>query len=159
MQAQYITDPQLKETETITQYDTIIFGPMSPEKPNVGKPVQLSEGFLIKQYHSTIWVPKLAYTTENFLGSNTSQFLTNFPNETRDNPSGSSSARICPKNPSVCPFRTVSAPLCVALVVRHPERVCVRLRRPCVNILALCVSNAGLSEALHSSRLPLHGPT
>ena len=54
MHAQHITDQQLKETETITPYDTIIFGPMSPEKPNAGKPVQRSEGFLIKQYQNTI---------------------------------------------------------------------------------------------------------
>jgi len=52
--AQHITDQQLKESETITPYDTIIFGLMSQEKPNVGKSVQLSEGFLIKQYQSTI---------------------------------------------------------------------------------------------------------
>ena len=71
MHAQHIIDQQLKETKTITPYDTIIFGPMSPEKPNVGKPVQLSEGFLIKQYQSIIWVSKLAYPTKNFLGSNT----------------------------------------------------------------------------------------
>ena len=72
MHAQHITDQQLKETRTNTPYDTIIFGLMSPEKPNVEKPMQLSEGFLIKQYQSTIWVPKLAYPTENFLSSNTS---------------------------------------------------------------------------------------
>ena len=92
MHAQHITDQQLKETKTITPNDTIIFGPMSSEKPNVGKPVQLSEGFLIKQYQSTIWVSKLAYPTENFLGSNTSQFLTNLLAETLDNPSDSYSA-------------------------------------------------------------------
>ena len=44
----------MKETETITPNDTIIFGSMSLEKPDVGKPVQLSEGFRIKQYQSTI---------------------------------------------------------------------------------------------------------
>ena len=124
---------------------------MSPEKPNVGKPVQLSEGFLIKQYQSTIWVPKLAYPTNNFLGSNTSQFLTNLLAKTSDNPSGSYSAPICPRNPSVCPFWTASAPLCPTLALRHPKWVCV-------NLLALCVNNAGLSEALRSSQLPLHGP-
>ena len=63
MYAQHITDQQLKETETNTPYDTIIFGLMSLEKPNVGKLVQLSEGFLIKQYQSTIWVSTLAYPT------------------------------------------------------------------------------------------------
>jgi len=94
--AQHITDQQLKETETITPNDTVNFGLVSPEKPNVGKPVQLSEGFLIKQYQSTIWVPNLAYPTENFLGINTSQFETNFLAETRDNSFGSSSAPICP---------------------------------------------------------------
>ena len=45
MHAQHITNQQLKETETITPYDTIIFGPMSLEKPNAGKPVQLFRGF------------------------------------------------------------------------------------------------------------------
>ena len=104
MHAQDITDQQLKEIETITPNDTVIFGPMPPEKPNVGKLVQLSEGFLIKQYQSTIWVPNLAYLTENFHGSNTSQFETNFPAETPDKPSGSSLAPIWPRNPSVCPF-------------------------------------------------------
>ena len=47
--AQHIIDQQLKETEINTPYDTIIFGLMSLEKPNAGKLVQLSEGFLIKQ--------------------------------------------------------------------------------------------------------------
>jgi len=37
--------------------DTVIFGPMSLEKPNAGKPVQLSEGFIIKQFYNTIWMP------------------------------------------------------------------------------------------------------
>jgi len=74
---------------------------MSPEKPNVGKPVQLFEGFLIKQYQSTIWVLKLAYPTENFLGSNTYQFLTNHLVEILDNPSGSYSAQICSRNPNI----------------------------------------------------------
>ena len=96
MHAQHITNQQLKETETNTPYDTIIFGLMSPEKPNAGKPVQLSKGFLIKQYQSTIWVPKLAYPTKNFLGSNTSLFQTNLLAETLDNPSGSYSAPIYP---------------------------------------------------------------
>ena len=48
MHAQHITDQQLKETRINTPHDTIIFGPMSPKNPNAGKPVQLSEGFLIK---------------------------------------------------------------------------------------------------------------
>ena len=100
MHAQHITD-QLKETKTITPNDTVIFGPMSPEKPNVRKLVQLFGGFLIKQYQSTIWVPNPAYPRENFLGSNTSQFLTNLLAETPDNPSGSYSAQIYPRNPSV----------------------------------------------------------
>jgi hypothetical protein len=52
--AQHITYHQLKETKTSTQNGTIIFGQISPEKPNAGKPVQLSEGFLIKQFQSTI---------------------------------------------------------------------------------------------------------
>jgi len=85
--AQHITDQQLKETRTNTPYDTIIFGLMSLEKPNVGKPMQLSEGFLIKQHQSTIWVLKLSYSKYNFLGINTSHFLTNLLAETLDNPS------------------------------------------------------------------------
>ena len=104
MHAQHITDHQLKETETSTQNDTIIFGPMSSEKPNAGKSVHLSEGFLIKQFQSTIWVPNLAYPTENFLGSSTSQSETNVRAKTPDKPSDSSSAPICPRNPSVCLF-------------------------------------------------------
>jgi len=100
--AQHITDHQLKETETSTQNDTIIFEPMSSEKPNAGKPVQRFEGFLIKQFQSTIWVPNPAYPTENFFGSSTSQSETNVPVETTDKSSGSSSAPICPRNPSVC---------------------------------------------------------
>jgi len=66
---------------------------MSSEKPNVGKPVQLSEGFLIKQYQSTIWVPKLAYPIENFLSSYTSQFERNLLAETPENPSDNSSTQ------------------------------------------------------------------
>ena len=50
MHAQHITLQQLKETRTNTPYDTIIFGLMSLEKPNAGKPMQQFEGFLIKQY-------------------------------------------------------------------------------------------------------------
>ena len=95
MHAQHITDEQLKETRANTPHDTIIFGPISPEKPNVGKLVQLSEGFLIKQYQSTIWVPKLAYPIENFLSSYTSQFERNLLAETLGNPSDSSSAQHC----------------------------------------------------------------
>ena len=73
---------------------------MSSKKPNVGKPMQWSEGFLIKQYQSTIWVSKLAYPTNNFLGNNTSWFLTNLLAETLDNPSGKSSAQNCSKTPA-----------------------------------------------------------
>ena len=54
MHSQHITDQQLKGTRTNAPHDIIIFGPMSPEKPKAGKLVQLSEGFLIKQYQSTI---------------------------------------------------------------------------------------------------------
>ena len=54
MHAQHITDHELKETETSTQNDIVIFGPMFLEKPNARKPVQLFEGFLIKQFQSTI---------------------------------------------------------------------------------------------------------
>jgi len=148
---QHITDQQLKETRTNTPYDTIIFGLMSPEKPNVGKLVHLSEGFLIKQYQSTIWVPKLAYPIENFLGSNTSQFLTNLLAETLDNPSGSCSAPICPRNPSVYPIWTASASLSPVLALHQPILAGVSPRRPCVSSLSLCVSYTGLSGALWST--------
>ena len=98
MHAQHITNQQLKETRTNTPYDTI-FWTSVPGKTQCGKSVQLSEGFLIKQYQSTIWVPKLAYPTKNFLSSNTSRFLTNLLAETPDNPSSSYSAPICARNP------------------------------------------------------------
>ena len=91
MHAQHITDQQLKETRTNTPHDTIIFGPMSPERPNAGKSVQPYEGFLIKQYQSTIWVPKLVYPKNNFLSSYTSHFEGNLLVETPENPSSSSS--------------------------------------------------------------------
>ena len=100
MHAQHITNQQLKETRTNTPHDTIIFGPMSLEKPNARKPVQLFEGFLIKQYQSTIWVPKLAYPTENFLGSNTSQFLTNLLAENLNNPSAATQHKSVPETPA-----------------------------------------------------------
>ena len=121
---------------------------MSPEKPNVGKPVQLSEGFLIKQYQSTIWVPKLAYPTENFLSSNTSPFLTNLLGETPDNPSDSYSAPIYPRNPIVCPIWTASASPSPALALCQPILACVSPRRPYINSLSLSVSYVGLFGAL-----------
>ena len=65
-----------EETEQERKYntiDTVIFGQMSPEKPNVGKLVQLSKGFIIMQFLNTIWVPKPAHPTENNLGSSTPQ--------------------------------------------------------------------------------------
>lgn len=101
MHAHHITDHQLKETKTSTQNDTVIFGPMSIEKPSVGKSVQLFEGFLIKQFQSTIWVPTLAYPTKNALGNSTSQSETNVLGETPDKPFDSYSALICPRNRSV----------------------------------------------------------
>ena len=52
--------------------DTVVFGPMSLEKPNAGKPVQLYEGFIIMQFLNTILVPKPTHPTENNLGSSTS---------------------------------------------------------------------------------------
>ena len=120
MHAQHITDQQLKETETNTPYDTIIFGPMSLEKPNAGKPVQLSKGFLIKQYQSKIWVPKLAYPTENFLSSNTSLFQTNLLAETPDNPSGSYSAQSTPET-----LASAQSGLCQPLLAQ---------RWPCISL-------------------------
>jgi len=62
--AQHSTDHQLKETETSTQNDTVIFGPMSPEKPNAGKPVQLPEGFIIKQLLPEYTGCQTGYPTE-----------------------------------------------------------------------------------------------
>ena len=144
MHAQHITDQQLKETRTNTPYDTIIFGLMSQEKPNVRKLVQLSDGFLIKQYQSTIWVLKLAYPTENFLSNNTSKFLTNLQAETPDNPSGSYLTPICPRNPSVYPIWTASTSPSPVLALRQPILACVNPRRP-------CVSYASPSGALHST--------
>ena len=151
MHAQHISNQQLKETETNTPYDTIIFGLMSLEKPNVGKSVQLSEGFLIKQYQSTIWVPKLAYPTENFLGKNTSQFLTNLLVETPDNPSDSYSAPICPRNTSVCPIWTALDSPSPALPLRQPILAYVSPRRPCISSLSLCISYTGLCGAQRST--------
>jgi len=62
------------------------------------------------------------------------------------------------QKPQHLPFCTVSASLYPPLALRHPEWACVSLRRPCVILLALCVSYAGLSEALRNSWLPLCGP-
>ena len=151
MHAQHITDQQLKETRTNTPHDTIIFGPMSPEKPNAGKPVQLSEGFLIKQYQSTIWVPKLAYPTENFLSSYTSQFERNLLAETPENPSGSSSAQNCSATPT-------SAQSILRQALSFSRWSYVSPKRPCVSFLGLCVRHTGLFGALCNTSLPLHGP-
>jgi len=147
MHAQHITDQQLKETRTNTPDDTIIFVLMSPEKPNTGKLVQLSEGFLIKQYQSTIWVSKLAYPT-NFLSSNTSRFLTNLLVETPDNPSGSYSAPICPRNPSICLIWTASAFPSPTLALHQPILACDSPRRSYISSLRLYISYASPSSAL-----------
>ena len=152
MHAQHITDQQLKETRTNTPHDTIIFELMSLEKPNVGKPVQLSEGFLIKQYQSTIWVPKLAYPTKNFLGS---QFLTNLSVETPIILLAATQHNSAPKTPTVASLRMASAPLCLTQALRHPKWVYVSPRRPCVSSLSLCVSDAGPSGALRNTSLHL----
>ena len=130
MHAQHIIDQRLKEKITNTPHDTIIFGPISPEKPNVGKSVQLFEGFLSKQYQSTIWVLKLAYPTENFLSRYTSQFERNLLVETPENPSGSSSTQNCSYNPSIYPNWTVSAPLCLTLALRQPQEALCQLLEP-----------------------------
>ena len=84
---------------------------MSPEKPNAGKPVQLSEGFIIMQFLNTIWVPKPAHPTENNLGSSTSPLETDALAETLDKHSDSSSAPICPKKPNVS-LSGLRQPLC-----------------------------------------------
>ena len=117
---------------------------MSPEKPNAGKPVQLFEGFLIKQYQSTIWVPKLAYPKKNFPSSYTSQFERNLLAETPENPSGSSSAQNC----SATPASTQSG-------LRQPL---LAQCWPCISLPWHCVSYAGPSGAFHNSCLPLCGP-
>jgi len=108
-----------------------------------------------KQYHNTIWVPKLAYPTDNFLSNNTSQFLTNIFAETADKPSAATQHKSAPETPASASLSIASAPLCPVLALRHHRWVCVSLRRACASPLALCVSN---SEDLHSPRLPLHRP-
>lgn len=130
---------------------------MSPKKPNVGKLVQLSEGFIIKQYQSIIWVPKLAYPIENFLGSNTSHSETYFLPETPDNPSSSSSSPIYPRNPSVC-----LSGLRQPLSAQHWP--CITLNGSASTLGGLssafwpyASAKNGLSETLCSSRLPLRG--
>ena len=72
MHAQYITDQQLKETETITPYDTNIFGPMSLEKPNVGKPVQQGRILLFND-SSVQQGAKLAYPQREIILQHFSQ--------------------------------------------------------------------------------------
>ena len=77
---------------------------MSLEKPNAGKLVQLSEGFIIKQFQNTIWVPEMAHPTENSLGSSTSQSETNIspnlPHEiSQRQPLGSASASLAQRQP------------------------------------------------------------
>ena len=61
--------------------DTVIFGLMSLEKPNAGKPVQLSKGSIIKQFQNTIWVPEMAHPTKNALSNSTSQSKADIPTE------------------------------------------------------------------------------
>ena len=130
---------------------------MSPEKPNSGKPVQLSEGFLIKQYQSTIWVPKLAYPTQNFLSSYTSQFERNLLAKTLKNPSGNSSTENSSATPASAQF-ALRQPLYVTVALCHPFLASVSPKRPCVSFLGLCVRHVGFSGALHSTWLPLRGP-
>jgi len=180
MHAQHITDQQLTETRTNTPHDTIVSGQMSPEKPNAGKPVQLSEGFLIKQYQSIIRVPKLAYPTENFLNIYTSQFERNLLAETPENPFGSSSAQNCSATPiaqsalrqplsvshwpSVILSRPMSAPggfvsplgafasvaLAPLVLCATLGCLCVALHEPCW----LCVTLLGYYAALPTQSLP-----
>ena len=47
MHAQHITDQQLKEIETNTPYDTIIFGVMSPEQCYLGAGAEAGAGATI----------------------------------------------------------------------------------------------------------------
>lgn len=110
---------------------------MSPEKPNVGKPVQLYEGFLIKQYHSTIWVPKLAYPTENFFSSYTSQFERNLLAETPENPFGSSSSQNCSATPA---FAQIG--------LRQPHSIS---RWPCVSFSRFASAPGGPASNLGAS--------
>ena len=113
--------------------------------------------FLIKQYQSTIWVPKLAYQTKNFLSSYTSQFERNLLAETSENPSGSSSAQNCSTAPAsaqsgLCQTLSVSCWPCVRLswLVSTPGGPALAFRASASDMLA--------SGALHNTWLPLHEP-
>ena len=113
-------------------------------------------------------MPKLAYPIENFLGSNTSQFLTNLLAETPDNPSGSYSTPICPRNTSVCPIWIVLASPSPTLALCQPQEALRQLRWPlwcsaqhlvasawpCVSICWLCVTLFGCCAALPTQSLP-----
>jgi len=109
---------------------------MSPEKPNAGKQVRLSKGFLIKQYQSTIWVPKLAYPTNNFLSSYTSQFERNLLAEAPENPSSSSSARNCSATPASAqtglrqPLSISCWPCIILSSLRQPQEALRQLWEP-----------------------------
>ena len=58
------------EQEEINMHMTpLFFGLMSPEKHNVGEPVQQLRVCIIKQsFLNTIWMPKSSYSTENLNG-------------------------------------------------------------------------------------------
>lgn len=89
--------------------DTIIFGLVSLENPNAGKPMQLSEGFNIMQFLNTIWVLKPAHPTENNLGSSTSQLETDVPAETPDKHSDNFHLQFAQWKPQRLPLGTTSA--------------------------------------------------
>ena len=92
---------------------------MSPEKPNAGKPMQLSEGFAIKHY-----------PIENFLSSYASQFERNLLAETPENPSSNTSAQNYSYNPNICPIWAMPAPLCLTLALRQPQDALRQLSGP-----------------------------
>ena len=95
---------------------------MSPEKPNAGTKVQLSEGFITKQIQNTIWVPEMAHPTENALGSSTSQSETDInPNLLHENlPASASRVRVSLSGPAFAPRQPIwpsisLSGLCVSL--------------------------------------------
>ena len=115
---------------------------MSPEKPNAGKPIQLSEGFIIKQFQNTIWVPKMAHPTENTLGGSTSQ----------------SEIDINPNLPHEISQRQPLGSALAPLAQRQPIFPSISLSGLCINLWSLCVAHADPPQALRSSWLPLRQP-
>ena len=117
---------------------TLLFLDQYPqEKPNVGKLVHLSEGFIIMQFMNTIWVPKLAHPIENNPDSNTYQWDTDVLAKTPDNHFDSFIGTIRPMKPQRQPLGTTSALLGPTFAQRHSCLACVSLWWHCINSLAL----------------------